>query len=142
MDLSMSYFRFLAADESPSADFTNPAVWVNLGVAGVFLAAFFAGKLHSNKEMGRVEALNKSALDAQLTASKLAYEAQQRAQDSALQRLDDQVRQLLVERDRALAERDEMIGVMKDFTMMAGAVLNQEQPWRKPKAQPPRRGGE
>jgi hypothetical protein len=120
------------AADAPAGGFADPSFLVNLGVAGAILVAFFSGRLHSTNEMDRVE-----------RACNLAAEAQKDAHDVVMQRLDDHIRRLIVERDRALAERDEMIGVMKDFTMMAGAVLNQDQPWRqKPRSQPPPRRGD
>ncbi len=141
MNWSASYV-WLAATESPAAEFADPAIWVNLGVAGVFLFAFFMGRLHSPAEMTRVEKAHAVAFEEQRKSQEAAINAHRDAAEAAMQRLDDQVRQLILERDRALAERDEMIGVMKDFTLMAGAVLNQDQPWRRTaKNPPPRRGG-
>ena len=50
----------------------------------------------------------------------------------SVERLDKTIERLISERDRALAERDEMIEVMKDFTHSAGAILQINQPPRKP----------
>lgn len=120
----------LADADTGTAAFANPAFWVNLGAVGVIACAFMAGKLHSTGEMDRIERANESAL-----------KAQKEAHADAMQRADDQVRQLMLERDRSNAERDEAIGVMRDFTLMAGTLFNSNPPTWRPKPQGTRRGG-
>lgn len=120
----------IAEGDPASAAFIDPGFWLNLGVAGAFLFFFLTGKIHSSREMDRVE-----------RAAATALLAQKEAHADAMQRSDDQVRQLMLERDRSNAERDEAIGVMRDFTMMAGTIFNSNPPTWKPRpAKPPRRG--
>lgn len=104
----------ILAEADPSGAFVDPTFWVNLGAVGVICAAFMSGKLHSTKEVDRID---KSHADAQ-------------------QRSDDQVRQLILERDKANRERDEAISVMRDFTLMAGTIFDTNRPTWKP---PPRK---
>lgn len=79
----------------------DPAAWINLGVAGAFLGAFLTGKVYSEKTITKIE-----------TERDRAVEAAQRRED-----------QLRAERDRALAERDEMVGVITDFNHTAAGML-------------------
>lgn len=60
---------------------------------------------------------------------------------STVDRLERDMARLIEERNQALAERDEMIGVMKDFTHTASAILQVDtQGRRSPKRRPT--GGE
>lgn len=103
----------LAANE-PGTVFSDPTFWINLGVAGVFLFMFVTGKIHPQSTLDKIEA----------RAAKDAADAKEREI------------QLRGERDRALAERDEMIEVMKDFTHTASAILQFEQTRRPPQRRP------
>lgn len=100
----------LAAAGEPGTVFSDPTFWINLGVAGVFLFMFTTGKIHPQATVDKVE---RQAL-------------------IALGKMDKQIDRLIEERDRALAERDEMIEVMKDFTHTASAILQFEQQPRRP----------
>lgn len=105
----------------PTAAFSDPAAWVNLAGIGLFLFSFLTGKIYS-----------------QATLSKLEAE-----RDKAVTSAETRERRLTEERDRALAERDEMVEVIKDFTHTASAILNiTGAPWKPARA--PRRvqGGE
>lgn len=126
----------LASATDPTGAISDPTFWVNLGAVGVFLGLFMADKIHSQGALRRVEhaaeqaaaqrAVSLAALQAQHEA---AMKAQKEAHESAMQRMDDHVRALIIERDKANAERNEAVAVMRDFTLMAGAVLNQRPPW-------------
>lgn len=129
-----------AATESadPARAFTDPAFWLNAGAVGAGFWWFMSGRLHSNGEMQRVEKSSTTAMSELRAQHETTIKLQKDAHESAMQRMDDHVRSLIVERDKANAERNEAIGVMRDFTMMAGAVLNQQPPnWRPPR--PPQR---
>lgn len=105
----------------PGASFADPAAWINLGTAGLFLFAFLTGKIYSQTTLSKIE--------------------DQR--DKAVASAETRERRLTEERDRALAERDEMVEVIKDFTHTASAILNiTGAPWKP--ARTPRRvqGGE
>lgn len=110
----------LAAAE-PVAGFADPSFWVNLGVAGIFLFGFATDRIHSKGSMDRVEAQHNMALE--------KLEKQHEVQMSKLEKQNDR---LIVERDRALAERDEMIEVMKNFTHAASGILQASQFQRTP----------
>lgn len=100
------------AAEPASDGLADPAFWVNLGVAGVFLLAFFTGRLHSNREMDAMIGQYKAAIDLIV------------AQNAATtERMERQITQLTNERDRAYAEKDDMVDVIKDFTHTASALL-------------------
>lgn len=126
---------WLAATATGSADpaqaFSDPSFWLNAGALGVGFWFFMSGRLHSNREMERVESASSSAMTELRKQHETTVKMQKDAHEQAMQRMDDHVRQLIIERDKANAERNEAIGVMRDFTMMAGAVLNQQPPnWR------------
>lgn len=109
---------FSAASEPGAQAFGDPAFWVNLGVAGVFLVAFAMGRVHSQNSMDRVERQAAVSLD----------------------RMEKQLERVLVERDRALAERDEAYQVVRDFNQMAAGLI-QKIPTISPDPRPrPRRG--
>lgn len=120
------------AASTPEAVFTDPSFWLNAGALGMGFWFFMSGRLHSNGELSRVETSNATALEELRKQHEATVRMQKEAHESAMQRMDDHVRSLIVERDKANAERNEAIGVMRDFTMMAGAVLNQGPPqnWR------------
>lgn len=86
---------------SGAAALTDPQLWVNVGSLGVIFWLFVRGILYS-----------KSSVDEMRESYKLLLDASQRRED-----------QLRAERDRALAERDEMIGVITDFNHMAAGML-------------------
>jgi len=66
---------------------------------------------------------------------------QKESHAAAMERMDDHVRLLILERDKANAERNEAVGVMRDFTLMASAILgNQRPPWGD--SLPPSLGGD
>lgn len=99
----------MAADTST---FSDPVAWVNLGTAGMFLFAFLTGRIYS-----------------QTTLSKLESE-----RDKAVTSAEVREKRLTDERNRALNERDEMVEVIKDFTMTASAllpVLRDAQAWQR-----------
>ena len=105
--------HFLVLADSVSAEgFADPAFWVNLGVAGIFLMGFATDRIHSKGSMDRAEASHSLSLD------KL-----EKQHEAAMTKLERQNDRLIVERDRALAERDEMIEVMKNFTHAASGIL-------------------
>lgn len=107
----------------PTAAFSDPAAWINLGGIGLFLFSFLSGKIYS-----------------QTTLSKLEAE-----RDKAVASAELRERRLTEERDRALAERDEMTDVITDFTRIAAQILQvTEAPWKRPTPKAPRRvqGGE
>lgn len=125
----------LAAAQDPEAAFTDPSFWLNAGALGAIAGLFVFGKLHSTRELDRVEEqtaktvadLIKSHQESTATLTKHHQEsiaALKEAHAQQMQRMDDHVRSLIVERDRSNAERNEAVQVMRDFTMMAGAVLN------------------
>jgi hypothetical protein len=95
-----------------AAGLADPSFWVNLGVAGVFLGLFLAGKISSQRTVDDLKAAHERAL-AELKGVNTAALAMQTLQ------LD----RVISERNKALAERDEMIDVMKDFTHTASAIL-------------------
>lgn len=108
----------MAADTGAFAD---PAAWVNLGGIGLFLFSFLSGKIYSQTTLHKLE--------------------DQR--DKAVAAAELRERRLAEERDRALAERDEMVAVIADFTRTASAILSVTgTPWQPPRT--PRRvqGGE
>lgn len=107
----------------PGSAFSDPAAWINLGTAGLFLFAFLTGKIYSQTTLSKLE----EQRDKAVTAAELRE------------------RRLTDERDRALAERDEMLKVIEDFTRTAAAILQvTDAPWKRPTPKAPRRvqGGE
>lgn len=120
--------QWVTASSAVETDYTSPAFWLNAGAIGVFLGLFLADKIHSQGALRRVQDANDAAIRELTRQHEAAMLAQRSAHQDAMQRADDQVRQLIVERDKSNAERNEAIGVMRDFTLMAGAVLNQR-PW-------------
>ena len=104
----------LSEGPTPETSLANPAIWINLGAVGVFLYYFITDKVFSKGAMEKVERLAQKSEEKQ----------------------DKQIERIIGERDRALAERDEMIEVMTNFTRTASALLQFEIPPHKP---PPRR---
>lgn len=121
--------QWVAAGTNGDTDFTSPSFWVNAGAVGVFLGLFLADKIHSQGSLRRVQDANEVALRELTRLHEAALIVQRNAHQDAMQRADDHVRQLLIERDKANAERNEAVAVMRDFTLMAGAVLGQKPPW-------------
>jgi hypothetical protein len=109
-------------DTSGAAGLADPSFWVNLGVAGVFLALFLAGKISSQRTVQDLKDAHQRELEGLRGSHSAAL---------AMQTL--QLDRIISERNRALAERDEMIDVMKDFTHTASAILQVRPPT------PPRR---
>lgn len=101
-----------AASEPAGGGFADPAFWVNLGVAGIFLLGFATDRIHSKGSMDRVELQHNVAL-----------EKLEKQHEAAMTKLEAQNERLISERNRALAERDEMIEVMKNFTHAASGIL-------------------
>jgi hypothetical protein len=111
------------------ADYTSPGFLFNVGAVGFFLTLFLADKIHSQGALRRVQEADATALRELTRQHEAALSAQRSAHLDAMQRADDHVRALIVERDKANAERNEAVAVMRDFTLMAGAVLNSRPPW-------------
>lgn len=86
------------ADSSGALD---PSAWINLGATGMFILALMTGRFYTKPSVDELRSERDKAM-----AAGLARE-----------------RQLTGERDRALAERDEMVEVIKEFTHTAGALL-------------------
>jgi hypothetical protein len=136
-----------AAPDDPVSAITDPGFLLNLGAVGFFLTLFLADKIHSQGALRRVEAAaeearnqraaslavmqaqHEEALKVHRQSHESAMRLQKEAHDSAMQRMDDHVRQLIVERDAANKERNEAVGVMRDFTLAAGAILHHRPPW-------------
>lgn len=129
------------ATGDPGAAFaTDPSFWLNAGALGAIAGLFTFGILHSDKELTGARVASKEAAE-ELRKQNLAAMDELRKQHSdtirfqkeshaaAMERSDDHVRQLILERDQANKERNEAVAVMRDFTLMAGAVLNQRPPW-------------
>jgi hypothetical protein len=132
---------FIVAEVDPgsSSAFTAWLPLVNLGLAGLFLFYFIVNKIHSHPELERVERANENALAELRAQHQAAITAQKESHAAVMERMDDHVRALILERDKANAERNEAIGIMRDFTIAAGVVFSNQQP---PQWQPPRRQGE
>jgi hypothetical protein len=132
---------FILADVDPgsSSAYSTWLPLVNLGLAGLFLFYFIVNKIHSHPELQRVELANERALSELRAQHQAAIIAQKESHAAAMERMDDHVRALILERDKANAERNEAIGIMRDFTIAAGVVFSNQQP---PKWEPPRRQGE
>lgn len=97
----------------------DPAAWINLGVAGAFLGAFLTGKVYSEKTITKIETERDRAV-------------------AAAEKREDLLR---IERDRALAERDEMIGVITDFNHTAAGMIQLLGGSSAPRTQPRRGNG-
>ena len=126
-----------AAGETPAEAFFDPSFWVNLGLGGVFLFFFIMNKIHSHPELERVERGNEKALDELRKQHEAAIRSQKESHEAAMERMDDHVRALILERDKANAERNEALTIIRDFSIAAGAVFGNQPPkWD------PRRKGE
>lgn len=121
--------QWLAAADAPSQFFADPSFWLNAGALGVIAGLFVFDKLHSSGDLERVEEHTTVTVANLIKTNDGTVRDLKEAHAQAIQRMDDHVRSLIVERDRANGERNEAIAVMRDFTMMAGAVLNQTPPW-------------
>lgn len=94
-------------DNGGAGDFTNPITWINYGVLGLLVVGWATGRLHSTKEIERLEE-DKDRLRADLVALRdehVAEVARIRVERDA------QTQQMREERDKAQVKVDAMAEV-------------------------------